>query len=309
MPQEDAALNSTTVGPDFATALVLDGKLATGAPGDAAVPWWSYTKTLLAAAALVLVDAGRLTLDAPLAGRRYTLRQLLQHRAGVPEYGALADYHAAVARNGQPWSVAELVERVKADTLVFEPGAGWQYSNVGYLFVRQLIEDAAGADIGTALSRLVLAPLGIVNASLARTPADLVGTRWGNAAGYHPGWVYHGLLIGPPAAACLALDRLMRGALLSSGSLRAMQETCPIGLPGEPPQGLSYGLGLLVAAGKRGPAFMGHNGQGPGSVAAVYHFPARTPIVTAGAFAPADDRRIVERRVVDMARDVSIAQG
>jgi D-alanyl-D-alanine carboxypeptidase len=306
MPQNDAALNSVSVATDFASALVLDGELVPGTPGGTTVPWWSFTKTLLAAAALVLVDGGRLTLDAPLAGRRYTLRQLLQHRAGVPEYGALPDYRAAVARHDQPWSVAELVERVKADTLAFEPGAGWQYSNVGYLFVRQLIEDAAGADIGTALSRLVLAPLGIENASLARTPADLAGTRWGNAAGYHPGWVYHGLLIGPPAAACLALDRLLRGTLLSLASLEAMQAPSPIG---EMTPGLGYGLGLLIAAGKDGPAFMGHNGQGPGSVAAVFHFPRKTPLVTAGAFAPAEDTKVVERRAVELARDVSIAHG
>jgi len=43
------------------------------------VPWWSVRKTVLAAGALVLVAEGRLVLDLPLAGRAFTLRQLLAH--------------------------------------------------------------------------------------------------------------------------------------------------------------------------------------------------------------------------------------
>jgi phage baseplate assembly protein gpV len=69
---------------EVVTAIVVDGMLAAGDVADAPVPWWSFTKTVLAAAALVLVDAGRLTLDAPLAGRRYTLCQLLQAVAFAP---------------------------------------------------------------------------------------------------------------------------------------------------------------------------------------------------------------------------------
>jgi CubicO group peptidase (beta-lactamase class C family) len=61
------------------------------------VPWWSFTKTAIAATALSLVARGKITLDEPLTAKPYTLRQLLQHRAGLCDYGALPDYHAAVA--------------------------------------------------------------------------------------------------------------------------------------------------------------------------------------------------------------------
>ena len=50
---------------------------------DTPVPWWSFTKTILAAASLRLVAQGRLELDKPVAGKPYTLRYLLQHRAGL----------------------------------------------------------------------------------------------------------------------------------------------------------------------------------------------------------------------------------
>jgi len=67
------------------------------------VPWWSFTKTVIAATALALVRDGRLALDTPLP-TGYTLRQLLQHRAGLPDYGPLRDYHAAVARHEDAWA-------------------------------------------------------------------------------------------------------------------------------------------------------------------------------------------------------------
>jgi D-alanyl-D-alanine carboxypeptidase len=293
---------------EMATAVVVDGKLAAGALADPLVPWWSFTKTVLAATALVLVQQGRLTLDALVPGRPYTLRQLLQHRAGVPEYGALAAYHAAVAAGEQPWPVAELLERVKSYVPVFEPGKGWLYSNVGYLFVRQIIEDAADEGIGEAVTRLVLAPLGISHAGFAETPDDLVSTRSGIAGGYHPGWVYHGLLIGPPAAAALLLDRLMTGDLLSPGSLQAMQDGFRLGgpIPGRPWQAPSYGLGLMVEADNAG-RFMGHTGGGPSSTVAVYHFPGGAPAVTAATSAPMNDQGMVEQRAVDIARDIARA--
>jgi len=171
--------------PEVVTALVADGKLLVGTLDDLPVAWWSFTKTILAAAALALVDAGRLSLDAPLAGRCYTLRQLLQHRAGLPDYGWLKAYHEAVARGDQPWPVAELLERV-AVLRAPEPGSGFLYSNVGYLLVRQLIEETAGEPIGKAVARIVLAPLGIADANFATTPEHLAGTRWGNARVYDP---------------------------------------------------------------------------------------------------------------------------
>ena len=59
------------------------------------VPLWSITKTCLAAGALVLVAGGRLDLERPLAGHRFTLRQLLQHTSGLACYTDMAAYEAA----------------------------------------------------------------------------------------------------------------------------------------------------------------------------------------------------------------------
>jgi hypothetical protein len=55
------------------TALVQEGIVHTDK--DIAVPWWSFAKTVLASAALVLVAQGRLPLDEPLPDQPFTLRQ------------------------------------------------------------------------------------------------------------------------------------------------------------------------------------------------------------------------------------------
>src|SRR5262245_13877259 len=123
-------------------------------------PWWSITKTVLAAAVLRLADRGRLSLDNFYSDRPYTVRQLLQHTAGLNTYGG-PPYRAAVAAGDPVWPVAELLTRVKADRLIFSPGEGCAYSNVGYLFVRQLIEETIDMEIDESLRVLVFEPMGI----------------------------------------------------------------------------------------------------------------------------------------------------
>ena len=141
-------------------------------------PWWSFTKTVLAICALHLVDEGRLDLDASLPGKPYTLRHLLQHRAGLPDYGSLKSYHDAVARNDIPWSRNHLLEAVDADQLEFPPGTGWAYSNIGYMFIREAIEEATGLPSAAALRELVLEPLQASSARLATTPSDFREVFW-----------------------------------------------------------------------------------------------------------------------------------
>jgi CubicO group peptidase (beta-lactamase class C family) len=76
-------------------AVVERGKVIFENAGAPRSPWWSLSKTALATAALALVQRGELKLDSPLAGRKFTLRHLLRHSAGLPDYGDLADYHLA----------------------------------------------------------------------------------------------------------------------------------------------------------------------------------------------------------------------
>ncbi|MFO1047424.1 MAG: serine hydrolase domain-containing protein [Geminicoccaceae bacterium] len=272
----------------------------------AVVPWWSFTKTLIAACALRLVEDGRLALDSPLATVSYTLRHLLQHRAGVGNYGGLAEYHAAVARGDPPWPVRELLDRIPADRLLFEPGTGWAYSNIGYLLVRKLIEDACGTGLAAALRTRVLAPLGLEETCLAETPKDMNATLFPGGHGYHPGWVYHGTVTGPVGEAALALDRLLGGHLLSPASLAAMLDSYPLGGPlsGRPWRTTGYGLGLMIGTMRVGAGqevmVAGHSAGGPGSVGAVYRRLDAAGPRTVAAFAEGSDEGSAEHRVTGL---------
>jgi len=289
--------------PDLITALVREGGVH--ADTDVAVPWWSYAKTVLASAALVLVGQGRLQLDKLANEQPFTLRQLLQHRAGLSCYGTRRAYHEAVAEGQPPWTADEMMQRVNAGTLAYEPGQGWGYSNVGYMMVRHLIERTAEAPLGPALDRLVFAPLGISGVTVAQVPNDLDATAWGNARRYHPGWVYHGLLIGSAGAAALFLHRLLAGDLLPPDLLAGMQVGHPVDgvVPGRPWRTTSYGLGLMIGQGEPAGEYVGHTGGGPGSTSAVYQLTAGKAHArcTGAAFAPVDDPGMVEARALVLA--------
>lgn len=287
------------------SAVVHDGMVS--ADTDTPVPWWSFAKTVLACAALRLVAAGRLQLDEPVRSKTFTLRQLLQHRAGLRCYGGLQAYHAAVAAAEPAWPVEEMLRRVDADALAYAPGQGWGYSNVGYFLVRRLIEDEAGVPLGAALERLVFGPLGIGGVIVADSLSDLDATAWGNERGYDARWVYHGLLIGPAGAAATFLHRLLAGGLLPAGILRAMLDGFPVGgaVPGRPWQTARYGLGVMVGEGVPPGLYVGHSGGGPGSTSAVYRLAATAgdgrSLPVGAAFAPIEAPGMVEARAMALA--------
>lgn len=280
-----------------------DGTLA-GDVAAGAVPWWSVAKTCIAAAALILADRGKLKLDATLPGRAFTLRQLLRHDAGLRDYAELPDYFAAVDRGDPPWSDDDLLSRVGVDSPAYEPGIGWTYSNAGYLLVRRAIEAACGADLDTALRDLVFAPAGVDGVRIAREPADLEGSAFGNARSYHPGWVYHGLLIGPPRDAALWMHRLMSGHLLAPELLGEMLDRRGLDVPLTPARPWStagYGLGVMMDIATPLGRCFGHSGEGPDSVCAVYHFPDLERPRTVAAFAAQQDEAVVEHLAIETA--------
>jgi D-alanyl-D-alanine carboxypeptidase len=248
----------------------------TGASGDGAeavVPWWSVTKTAIAATALRLAAAGRLDLDAGLPEGPFSLRRLLRHEARLPDYGTFPPYAAAVARGLDPWPPEELLARAAA----LPAPTAWTYSNIGYLLARRALERSQGAPLGTLVAEWLLAPLGLARPRLAETRADMEAAAL-PSPGYHPGWVYHGCLLGPVADAAALLHGILAGPLLTPEDRAALCNPTPVGgpLPGRPWRSTGYGLGLMVGEmqGSYGPvAALGHSAGGPGSGGATYRFP------------------------------------
>jgi CubicO group peptidase (beta-lactamase class C family) len=281
-------------------ALVSNGSLLTPEQPDATVPWWSFTKTVLASAALSLVHDGLIGLDDAVPEGPFTLRQLLRHEAGLADYSELADYHAAVVRHETPWTADEMLQRLDAARLRYAPGDGWRYSNVGYLFVARLIERVTGLALGEALTQRVFSPLGLSRVRLASTRADLEGVNMGAASTYDPNWVYHGLLVGPLADTALCLDRLLSGHLLPQSLLREMQTVRTLGGPmaGRPWIAPGYSLGLMQGKVEGGFTLTGHTGAGPGSTVAVYRCVDGDSTASCAVFCEGGNEGAVEAEVV-----------
>lgn len=305
MPAMGLLSRSTRQSLDSAHSAMFSSLIFNGSPvrqeeHDAVVPWWSFTKTVLSATALSLVRDGKIGLDDAVLEGPFTLRQLLRHEAGLADYGELAEYHAAVARGDSPWSPDEMLQRLNASRLRYEPGTGWRYSNVGYMYVARLIERVTGLALEEALMQQALAPLGVSRVRVAKTQTDLNGVYMGAVSTYDPGWVYHGLLVGPLSEAVLFLDRVLAGNLLSELLLREMQTARTLGgpIPGRPWITTGYGLGLMQGGVDKGLTLCGHTGAGPGSVVAIYRCAYGTDTASCAVFCEGSDEGSSEAEVI-----------
>ncbi|HEY1013439.1 MAG TPA: serine hydrolase domain-containing protein [Herpetosiphonaceae bacterium] len=255
-------------------------------PLDADAPMYAYsvTKTLLAALALQFVEAGRITLETPVRAILaeaadlpiFTVRQLLNHTAGLPDYGALPAYAAALREHpGRAWDAGEFLARTLGAAPPIEPGARWAYSNIGYLLVRLMIERLAGAPLAAVVAERLAAPLGLRHTRLAADLADAAGLAPGFsaqldpagrvadiAASYDPGWVAHGTVRTTADELCLLLAALGDGTLLAPASWAAMREPVPVPVTHPRFRQPAYGLGLMIDAAPGGA--VGHGGGGPG---------------------------------------------
>jgi len=288
------------------TSLVSNGLLVTSSHPERSVPWWSFTKTVLAATALTLVRDGLIGLDDLLPDQPFTLRQLLRHEAGLADYGELGDYHAAVANGESAWSAHEMMERLDGARLRYSPGTGWRYSNVGYMLVGRLIERLTGLTLDDAVAQKVLIPLGLSNVRFAKTQADLQPVHMGLTAAYDPAWVFHGLLIGPVSQAALLLDRLFTHDLLPNDLLQQMQTPRKLGgpIPGRPWVTPGYGLGLMQGPIASGLMLSGHTGGGPGSVIAVNRACEGDASACCAVFEAGASEGTVEHRVAEILSEI-----
>ncbi len=133
----------------------------------------SFTKQFTAMAIMLLVHDGKLryeeTLteifpDYPAYGKTITVRNLLNHTSGLPDYEDLMD--AVEKTKGPIWSpqkqiqdaeVLELLEKENAGK--FAPGTGWSYSNSGYVVLGLIVAKVSGQPYGKFLHERIFAPL------------------------------------------------------------------------------------------------------------------------------------------------------
>ena len=163
----------------------------------------SISKLYDAVAVAKLVKDGRLSLDKTLAdylpeltGRieyadKITLRLMIQHRSGIPNFTDAPNFWAAPSR-----SYEEGLALILDKPANFEPGESYEYCNTNYLLINKIMDDALGYDNFQFIQNEILTPLNLTHtfSSLSEVNLDDV------MSGYHVGHPYnlkadeHGML-------------------------------------------------------------------------------------------------------------------
>ncbi|MER7106528.1 serine hydrolase domain-containing protein [Streptomyces sp. NPDC000229] len=230
----------------------------------------SITKTFVATVVLQLTTEGRLHLDDPVgrhlpgllpheAGRRVTLRALLTHTSGLPDYADVSSRLSPTART----TAREAVRRALARTP--GPVGRYAYSNTNYVLLGLVIEQVTGRTYAAEASRRIISPLRLGGTSFpgARTALPPPHGRAYDAAGRDV------TALDPRTADAAGelistLDDLNRfyaallsGRLLPAPQLRQLLDTRPANGP--------YGMGIYPHRLPCGTTVWGHNGHIKGS--------------------------------------------
>lgn len=248
---------------------------------------------------------------------KITVDHLLHHSAGLPDHVHDEEFAAEVtarsARGDEGLRPEQAIAFVLDTRPLFPAGAGWSYSDTGYLLLGLVIEAATGQDYYDLLAERLLDPLGLDASSPSNRPqlANLaVGytlqdnpfklpprtmDRAGNLL-WDPAteWTGGGLVTTSRDLAAWG-RALFSGTALDSPYLDRLLDGVPTS-PDQPEQ--RYGAGVsIVKDSTRGPVY-GHAGWIPGYVSSLRHYPNHGVTV---AFQINTDRGLADREssVVD----------
>lgn len=245
--------------------------LKSGAPvtADTRFKVGSLSQQLTAIAILQLRDAGKLGLDDPLrkhlrdyprVGDGITLRQLLSHTSGIPNY--TEDLARAQIEPGQQYTARRIRDTFEALPLEFLPGTDFDPSNAGYFLLGLVVEQVSGRRLAEVIRAGITEPAGMhhttVDSAAALSGAPMAtGHEFSEDEVLVPVTafdlsVYRGAAsVVSTANDLVRLDHALRvpGLLLSARSLAEMYT----------PVRNNYGLGWVVQQ-DHGRTMVGHPG-------------------------------------------------
>ena len=277
------------------------GNLATGEapPLDGEVRIGSNTKTFVAVVIMKMVEEGKVKLDEPIEtylpglikgqgvdGKKITVRQLLQHTSGLPEFwSGLPDFFAMRNDYVSPRDVLDMALTRPAQ---FAPGAKFTYTNTNYIVLGLLAERVGKRPIAEQIETKIVKPLGLKHTYMPKDGEKAL--RGKHPRGYHtrdnkpgkleditdsdPSWAWAaGSMVSTPSELNKFMQSIFDGSLLNQASIAEMKKSVPMGDGGD-----VYGLGLIghklscgVAWGHGGaiPGYQTANAVGPDGAAAV----------------------------------------
>ncbi len=129
----------------------------------------SVSKQFTAAAIMLLQSDGKLSFDdfltkyiPELPYRNVTIRQLLHHVGGLPNYMYLTDKYWDNSRPPNNEDVIGLMARYKLPVF-FQPGTRYDYSNTGYVMLATIVQRVSGMSLNDFLQHRVFRPLGMTS--------------------------------------------------------------------------------------------------------------------------------------------------
>ncbi|MFH1149224.1 MAG: serine hydrolase domain-containing protein [Actinomycetota bacterium] len=249
----------------------------------------SITKTFTATLALMLVDEGRIDLDAEAA--RYLpdlgipggvkVEQLLNHTSGIHEYTDTEQFLSQMSGNpSRVWKPEELVEIGLSQPVYFPPGQGFHYSNTNYVILGMIVEKSGGKVLGDLLEERILRPLKLEHTELPterRMPFPYSNGYYdynddGNVDRFtdmlDPSMTWAaGAMISNAKDLRTWAAELARGDLLKEQTQELRLQTVKADLESLP--GGTYGLGIIDYQG-----YWGHDGAIPGYNSAMFYRPS-----------------------------------
>jgi CubicO group peptidase (beta-lactamase class C family) len=308
----------------------------TGAPVDANSVFGvgSFTKPIVATTVLQLYEEGKLNLSDTLSqwlpdlsknianADRITIRQLLGHTGGVPDYLNQPEAQAQFFDDPKAFfnrtaSPQELLSYIQGKPALAEPGAAFSYSNSDYVLLGQIVEKVTGSTLASQLRSRIFEPLGlnqtfyapqeaVSRGNLTRTYSDFDGDGKITTADYlnevdevsKQGLTWAGGaggIVSTSAEHAKIGRALFQGEMLSPATLQLMinDNTDLFKAAGLPPgsasgnlEGSFYGLGVeggsVTGVGK----YLGHNGATIGWGSEFAYLPDRNITVSVLASQP-----------------------
>jgi D-alanyl-D-alanine carboxypeptidase len=237
----------------------------------------SITKTFVAATVMQLVAEGKVDLDATIDtylpgrvhgegfdGNAITVRQLLRHQSGLPEY-----FNPGTEIPTEPVEAEQLLDAALAKPAQFPPGTSWEYTNTNYVIAGLIIEAVTGTPAVDEITRRVIAPLGLTETyfpapghTALRTPLahgyELVDGRRTDVTAFNASAAgMSGSLVSTNEDTTTFITALLDGRVVPPAQLHQMMDT--VEQPDAP--GFRYGLGLASIDLLCGVTVWGHGGD------------------------------------------------
>ncbi len=260
----------------------------------------SIAKLYLATATLKLKEQGKLELDAPIGtylptritryidkSEKITVRMLLNHTSGIPEYNDAPAYIAYLLQHpDHVFSPEDYLKYIDGRSLSFDPGSKYSYRNTNYLILALLVDVITG-DHAAYMRQEIFEPLNLRN-TLYRAKPDylndgrLINSYWDR----HSDGIIENVsqmqrtnvasligddgIVATPEDAIKFLNALMNEQIINKGSLAEMMDW-QLNSDGTP----AYGLGLDYTLFPGENIGFGHSGGGLGGGSELYYFPEK----------------------------------